>query len=314
MIRQIARQGHIISSCARILAASRMLLALAGMSLGGCGNSPPSLPIDSASKGPRLHFLKSWQRTGYFLLENTSNVHVKLSGTKADDGTIYVEYGADYLCKYKDFDDRWIGMLEIRDYLTRSEFDVAPGREQQIAYGYPSFPFHPPPHDPSEHFSDQDIRHDRCKMVLAMPGGTKVTSPIFSMEGEDVVVWKGELLSPDKKYVATSEVVQLGDFDTEDIEASVYLKAVEDRDPTALDRDILKYISKVLTLRSPGPVPHPYEIDEANHGGPMKLALKWLTPSQLEISYQGNPQVHQILVGRDQIQIKVRALNSADAK
>jgi hypothetical protein len=283
------------------------------MSFGGCGNSRPSLPIDASSKGPRLHFLKSWRGAGYFLLENTSNTHIKLLGIKADDGTIYIEYGADYLCKYKDFGDKWIGMLEIRDYLSRSEFDVAPGSEQQIAYGYPS-PFHPPPHDPSEHFSGEGIRHDRCKMVLEMPGGAKITSPIFSMEGEDAVVWKSELLSPDKKYVAMSEVVQLGDFDTEDIEASVYLKAVEDRDRTALDRDVSKYISKVLTLRSPGPVPHPYEIDEANHGGPMKMAVKWLSPSQLEISYQGNPQVHQILVGLDQIQISVRSLNSAEAK
>lgn len=284
------------------------------MSLCGCGNSRPSSPLDAPSEGPRLHFLKSWQRTGYFLLENTSNTHIKLLGIKADDGTIYIEYGADYLCKYRDFGDKWIGMLEIRDYLSRSQFDVAPGSEQQIAYSYPMRPSRSPPRDPSEHSSDEDIRHDRCKMVLEVTGGTKVTSPIFSMEEEDVVVWKSELLSPDKKYVATSEVVQLGDFDTEDIEASVYLKAVENRDPKALDKDILKYISKAVTLRSPGRVPHPYEIDEANHGGPMKVALKWLTPSQLEVSYQGHPQVHDILVGLDQIQITVRALDSADAK
>jgi hypothetical protein len=298
----------------RRMGASRMLLALAGLAVGGCGNSPPSLPLDSPSKGPRLHFLKTWHRTGYFLLENTSNTHLKLSGIKADDGTIYVEYGADYLCKNKNIDNQWMGMLEIRDYLSRSEFDVAPGGEQRIAYAYPSPPFHPTPHNPSEHWSDEDIRHDRCKMVLEMPDRSKITSPIFSMEGEDVVVWKAELLSPDKKYVATSEVVQLDDFDTEDIEASVFLKSVVEQHPNSLDKDLLKYISKVMTLRSPGPVPHPYEVDEANHGGPMKVELKWLTPSLLEISYHGNPQVHQITVGLDELRFKVRALDSAGAK
>jgi hypothetical protein len=291
----------------RIFSTWITLLTFMGMSLSGCGNSPPSLPVDASSQGPRLHFLKSWRGAGYFLLENTSNRHIKLVGIKADDGTVYVEYGADYQCKYKDYGDKWLGMLEIRDYLSRSEFDVAPGSEQQIAYGFPS---HPAPHDPSEWSSDDALRHDRCKLVLETQSGNKVTSPIFSMEGEDVVVWRAELPSQDKKYVATSEVVQLGDFDTEDIEANVYLQAVDDKGPFKDDKEL----SKVLTLRSPGPVPHPYEIDEANHGGPMKVELKWLTPSQLEISYQGHPKVHNIVVGLDQIQIKVRALNPVDAK
>jgi hypothetical protein len=146
MTRHIAKKGHIAFSCARTLSTSaRMFLALIGMHLGSCGNSPPSLPVDASSQGPRLHFLKSWQGTGYFLLENNSNNHIKLLGIKADDGTIYVEYGADYLCKYKDFGDRWLGMLEIRDYLSRSEFDVAPGSERQIAFAYPFRHFHPSP-------------------------------------------------------------------------------------------------------------------------------------------------------------------------
>jgi hypothetical protein len=311
MIRHITRQGEIISSCARFFSRCTMLLPLVCIFLGSCGNSPPSLPADGSSQGSRLHFLKSWQGAGYFLLENTSSRHIKLRGIKADDGTVYVEYGADYQCQARNYGTKWYGMLEIRDYLSQSEFDVAPGREQQIAYGFPIRPPHHSPRDPSVVSSDDFLRHDRCKLVLRIQGGNEITSPIFSMEGEDVVVWKVELPSPDKKYVATSEVVQLGDFDTEDIEANVYIKRADDKGGPLEDE---KEIGKALTLRSPGPVPHPYELDEANHGGPMQVALKWLTSSQLEISYQGHPQVHQILVGIDQVQIRVRASNSADAK
>ena len=270
------------------------------MSLSGCGNSPPSLPNDATSQGPRLHFLKSSRGAGYFLLENVSNRRIKFSGNKID-GTVFVTYGADYQCQYKDDSNQWFGMNEIRDYLSQSEFDVAPGSEQQIAYYYPSKTVS---RDPSEQSEDNHLRHDRCKLVLKAEGGIGVTSPIFSMDGEDVVVWKSELLSPDKKWFARAEAIQIGDFDSSNIDTNVYLDSTEEKESRF----------KVLTLISTGSVPHPYELNEANRGGTINLSLKWLTPSQLEISYQGHAQERNRAVGVDQIQIKVRALSSADAK
>jgi len=59
-----------------------------------------------------------------------------------------------------------------------------------------------------------------------------------------------------------------------------------------------------------GPAPRPYTSDDkANAGGTIDLAMKWLSPSHLEVTYDKHPDLYFQAVKMDGIQISVRDLS-----
>ena len=91
-------------------------------------------------------------------------------------------------------------------------------------------------------------------------------------------VWKADVLSPDRRWIARVETIQNGGFGSAAIDTAVYLKRADIRqDPI-----------EVLNFSCNGPVPRPYTLDNtANAGGTISLTMKWTTPSHLDVTYKG---------------------------
>jgi len=91
-------------------------------------------------------------------------------------------------------------------------------------------------------------------------------------------VWKAEVRSPDGHYVAIASTVQNGGFGSASIDTRVYLEQANVRGTR----------TRVLSFSCNGPVPRPYNLDnKANAGGTIGLQMKWLTPTHLEVTYEG---------------------------
>ena len=94
-----------------------------------------------------------------------------------------------------------------------------------------------------------------------------------------LTVWNAEVRSPDGHSIAIARTVQNGGFGMASIDTTVYLKSTQFSNPPA----------KVLGFSCQGPVPRPYVLDNvANAGGTINLTMKWLTPSHLEVTYNGH--------------------------
>jgi hypothetical protein len=66
-----------------------------------------------------------------------------------------------------------------------------------------------------------------------------------------------------------------------------------------------------LAFSCEGPVPRPYVLDNvANVGGTINLRMKWLTPSHLEVTYSGHPDLYFQAVKVWGIDISVRDVSS----
>jgi hypothetical protein len=92
-------------------------------------------------------------------------------------------------------------------------------------------------------------------------------------------VWEAETRSPDERRVAIAQTVQSGGFGTAWINTSVSLKYANVSEPP----------TEVLGFNCEGPVPRPYVLDNvANAGGTIDLTMKWVTPSHLEVTYNGH--------------------------
>ncbi len=97
------------------------------------------------------------------------------------------------------------------------------------------------------------------------------------------IVWHAELPSPNGRWVAIAQTVQGGGFGSAFIATTVSLK------PTYLSNAP----ETVLGFSCQGPVPRPYTLDNvANAGGTINLHMEWLTPSHLEVSYSGQPDIY----------------------
>jgi hypothetical protein len=48
---------------------------------------------------------------------------------------------------------------------------------------------------------------------------------------------------------------------------------------------------EILDFDCPGPAARAYELDPANAGGTIHLTMKWLSPSHLDVSYDGTATV-----------------------
>jgi hypothetical protein len=96
-------------------------------------------------------------------------------------------------------------------------------------------------------------------------------------------VWHAEVPSPDGSWIAIAETVQNGGFGTASIATTVSLKLTRSSNAPVM----------VLAFACMGPVPRPYTLDNvANAGGTINLQMKWLTPSHLDVTYSGHPELN----------------------
>ena len=96
-------------------------------------------------------------------------------------------------------------------------------------------------------------------------------------------VWHSEVPSPDGSWIAIAETVQNGGFGTASIATTVSLKLIRSSNAPVM----------VLAFDCIGPVPRPYTLDNvANAGGTINLQMKWLTPSHLDVTYSGHPELN----------------------
>jgi hypothetical protein len=118
---------------------------------------------------------------------------------------------------------------------------------------------------------------------------------------DDLIVWKTEVPSPDGQWVASADTVQNGGFGSASIDTGVYLKRTGDSRPQM----------EVLGFNCQGPVPHPYVLDNAaNRGGTINLAMRWITPTHLHVTYQGHPDIGLQVVKYAGIEITLQDLSA----
>jgi hypothetical protein len=117
----------------------------------------------------------------------------------------------------------------------------------------------------------------------------------------DPTVWHAEIPSPDGVWVAIADTSQNGGPGNAAIATTVSLKGTRISNGPQL----------VLGFNCDGPVPRPYTLDNvANTGGTIDLQMKWLTPSHLEVTYKGHPDVYLQTVKLWGIDISLRNLSS----
>ena len=97
---------------------------------------------------------------------------------------------------------------------------------------------------------------------------------------------KAEVRSPDDLWLARVETVQTGGFGSAAIMTTVYLKRTNVSGPA--HRQVLgscRAKAQLHELR--------YVLDNiANKGGTINLTMKWLSPSRLEVSYDGRADMN----------------------
>lgn len=92
-------------------------------------------------------------------------------------------------------------------------------------------------------------------------------------------VWEEKVPSPSGSWIAIARTAQNGGFGNSWIITSVLLEQAK----------IAETRTTVLSFSCRGPVPRPYTLDnKANAGGTINLTMKWLTPTHLEVSYDGS--------------------------
>jgi hypothetical protein len=111
---------------------------------------------------------------------------------------------------------------------------------------------------------------------------------------DDLTVWRAEVRSPDGLWIASARTIQNGGFGSAHIDSVVYLKQNNASQPP----------TEVLAFDCNGPVPRPYVLDNvANAGGTINLTMKWVTPSHMDVSYNGRAGILELQV------IKIAGIN-----
>jgi hypothetical protein len=99
---------------------------------------------------------------------------------------------------------------------------------------------------------------------------------------DDPTVWRAQFPSPDGQWIATALTTQYGGFGSALISTSVHLRRT---DGSVSD-------TTVLELSCPGPIAHPYVLDNsANAGGSVHLSVTWDSPTALRIDYDSQPTI-----------------------
>jgi len=104
-------------------------------------------------------------------------------------------------------------------------------------------------------------------------------------------IWTAEARSPDGYWLASASTVQHGGPGTAGIITSVYLKRT----------NVSQSPMEVLGFSCNGPASRP--------GGTINLTMKWVTPSHLEVAYDGHPDLYFQVVKIGGIDISVRDLS-----
>jgi hypothetical protein len=122
---------------------------------------------------------------------------------------------------------------------------------------------------------------------------------------DDLTVWKTEIQSPDGLWIASARTIQNGGLGSANIATVIYLKSTKNSEPP----------TEVLAFDCQGPVPRPYVLDNvANAGGTINLTMKWVSPTHLEVTYEGRAGSLEFQVLKIAgIDISVRDLSSEPA-
>jgi hypothetical protein len=112
-------------------------------------------------------------------------------------------------------------------------------------------------------------------------------------------IWKAEVRSPDGLFLAIARTDQNGGFGSASIDTKVFLKQASQ--PPVM----------VLAFDCEGPAPRAYVLDnKANAGGTINLTMKWVSPSHLEVTYNGHATLSFQAVKYAGIAISVRDLST----
>ena len=93
-------------------------------------------------------------------------------------------------------------------------------------------------------------------------------------------IWRTELKSPDGAWLAIAHTEQNGGFGSASINTIVALKRIDGTINSGKPQNVIDF-------DCPGPAAHAYVMDQANAGGTIHLVITWLTPSHLQITYDG---------------------------
>jgi len=114
-------------------------------------------------------------------------------------------------------------------------------------------------------------------------------------------IWTAEVRSPDGLWLAIARTDQEGGFGSAFIGTMVFLKQTNVSQPPVM----------VLAFDCEGPAPRAYVLDnKANAGGTINLTMKWVSPSHLEVTYNGHATVSFQAVKYAGIAISVRDLST----
>jgi hypothetical protein len=138
-------------------------------------------------------------------------------------------------------------------------------------------------------------------MALMIPG----TCIVGAGCGSANTIWREELRSPDGQWLASADAVQNGGFGSALIQTQVYLEKTNGSNPR----------KAVLGFSCEGPAARPYTQDNvANKGGTIDLGMKWLSPSHLEVTYNGRANVNLQLTDYDGIEVSLKVTSSEAGK
>lgn len=115
-------------------------------------------------------------------------------------------------------------------------------------------------------------------------------------------IWKAEAPSPDGLWLAIAQAEQNGGFGSASIDTTVGLKRTDGTVNSGHPTEVLEFFCQ-------GPAPRPYVLDSANAGGTIGLTMKWLTPSHLEVTYNGKADLNLQVVKLAGIYISLRDLS-----
>ena len=107
--------------------------------------------------------------------------------------------------------------------------------------------------------------------------------------GSDTI-WSGEARSPDGRWLAAAETVETSGFGTGDITTIVTLKWVKGSDKP---ENILVFAH-----------------DGSSATKTIRLCMYWVTPSHLEVTYDGHPRVDFQVVKDGDVEISLREIST----
>ena len=115
-------------------------------------------------------------------------------------------------------------------------------------------------------------------------------------------IWKAEAQSPDGSWLASAHTEQNGGFGSASIITGVSLKRADGTVNSGQPFEVLDFWCY-------GSAPRAYVLDPANAGGTINLTMKWLTPSHLEVTYDGRADLNLQVVKFAGVDISLRNLS-----